>query len=531
MKFKIKLLKILFSTIAISALGASSVAIVSCSQNGDSGGNKIWSNFQQKAKNEKAIAIVKASNMTLWANFNDKQLKMKKMTPLINKSGFCATIVSISPYSQATFTILYKSVAYDITNWHYNNDYQTSFSHNPDIVSLPKSNYNDNQINQVLKIDKITYVITESSLYISTNDRDFTFDDFAPAQSSDRDYYNIIKIVKFGNITYLACNRGLFTSTDGLTFHKNSGINDHARIKDIVKIDEIIYVTTFDDDYHGSCFYYSTDGVKFVKNNVFSMGLVSQIIKVDKIIYVVLSYDSLGGKEWLFTSTDGINFIKNISWSKIDWQKSDAIKKIVKLGDYTYITTHSSGIFSAIDGLTFIQNTSIKTNLTTTIDDIIKINNIIYVTTSNLYPTILNKHGGLWTSTDGLKFSKSPIIKKEEGRIQITKIDNIIYLTTFYYDKNIYNTYSSLWTSTDGLKFSKTSIILSRITIRPIKINKHIFIGTNSGLYMSTDLINFSIAYNGLANNPITTIKNFNGIVYIGTNFNGLFTNHYYPTN
>ena len=307
-----------------------------------------------------------------------------------------------------------------------------------------------NEIKQVKKLNRITYLETYQGLYSATDGVNFTINQTIPADVA------INQIVDLNQHIYVGTANGLYTSADGIKFQSTNlprakaSVPDPLSIQSIQLINSKIYVVA------NNFLYQSTDGQVFTQVAIPKNNNISLLTQINQTLY--LAFNDLASHYCLAQSTDGQTF--TINKTIVD----ASITNITKIDNTIYAST-SRGLYQAKqDGQTFTRN---KTSPYSNVRQIVKIRNIIYMATEE----------GLFESTDGITFVANYLgLYAGSSPKKIESINNIIYALT---DKD------GVFQSTDnGLSFKKTSSLPSyygddfadALTI----IKQRVYVGFNS---------------------------------------------------
>ncbi len=485
--------KSLISFGVIVPIVTNTIIVTSCGKAKPSTGPKSqsWADFQTVAEKESATNIIKNSGMKEWQNDPSSNYSLGKFNPDNSKKIINISITNkLYSGSMASFQIQYNNVKYDVKEWKYNNDLTYKWSKNS---AMP---LDCNVTTPITKIDNTVYIGTnQHGLWSSTDKNAFVQNASIPINAL------INQIIKIDNTIYVGVSQtGLYSSTDaGKTFTKNKTIPNSVDITEVIKIDKVIYISI---DQGG--LYSSSDGKTFTKTSASGNLDINQIIKINDTIYIGTNEHGLWGSndagktidkifvpfadfaittitkigniiylgthDGLYNSTDaGKTFTSN----KTIAQGIAFINQIIKIDNTIYITTSEKGLYvtAATDGKIFSQNTSIPAKINIT--QIAKINNIIYVGTAKIKNGVAT--GGLYSSLDGQTFTKNKTIPTNLNIGSITTLDNIIYINL---------NEGGLYSSSDGKMFTKNKIIPTNFNITQLaKIDDIIYVGTESGLW------------------------------------------------
>ncbi len=468
-----KSLKLLFSSGAI--ITTTSASLVSCHHNNKPQPKNTWNSFKDAALKEKADQIVANDRPELWKDATNFKflgdpkidLTLQSITVTINSPKFLNL--------NATFTIIYKSSSYNVTDWIYNSDITGMFATNETLPTLTT-------IKQIVKIDDVTYVISTKGLYSSINNG-ATFSKYKLLAE------NTIPntIVKINKKIYLGTTKGLYSSDDDLKTIKNIySLPTSDSIKTIKEIDNEIYAITFAK----GLFFSNDDGATFaIESSIPIAHNFVSLKQIDDNIYAILDSGVI-----YCADIENRKFVQNntLSDAKNIYDVKKLADAIYVFGDYIYR--------SKDDGKTFIKNESfIKNNH---INIATEINNKLYFGTQS----------GLYISIDyGISFNISTYIPEDATITQINKFKNsIIYVTT-----TNYGLYYDL-----GERFVNNDSVPSTVAINMIfDINNTIYLGTtNSGLYSSLDNVNEFLQNNIIPKKDyINKIVTIDHIIYLLT--------------
>ncbi len=432
-------------------------------------GNYSWLWFSKVSGFAKPIEIIKnAQNTpTEWASLSSADLIMS--IPNITKNMVTVKIKTKSKNEVATFVINYTSNRiYQVSDWVCtikpakinkevslnkigNSDFSNIATFNKidstyyaggnqglwtssdgekftkNAIPVLGDNNGDGWVSFVKKIDNVIYLGEDGSgpqsMQVLGNKVSSPASSFGLWTSSDGEKFTqnisfptnigVHSLKKINSTYYLGADNGFYVSPDGITWkivdsitHKTGNTTGNAGI---IAVND--HTVILGSGYFGHGLWKSDDnGQKFseIKGTISKNASIHKITKIDQTIYVCVDRWGSNTTPWLYKSDDnGQNFARVFSLTN-----TDSVNDIVKINNILYVSTSKGLFFSNDDGQTFRIMNSIGADFD--VHHVNMFNGKLYAATET----------GLFVSINGFDNFKRSITFKDQGPVDVINTFN-----------------------------------------------------------------------------------------------------------